>query len=214
MGDAILTRRFVKGEAQLNIVKNGLVFFLNAKTFSGGNTWQDSSGNGNNFTITNSLRDNWSNGLFNLDVGRYLFRNPNPATSSVSTVVFLMKTTDTQALFVNGEINHPTSGNFYLGAYSPSNTFYNSSTLTSTPTFHQDNVQRSNIYNFIRTNNWHMLEFKNAGLSNFPWFKVNDYNSFEFSGTQLAAILVYNRNLTLQESQQNYQAFKTILPLA
>jgi len=61
-----------------------------------------------------------------------------------------MKTTDTQALFVSGSAGLETSGSDYVGAYRSGNKFYNNG-LTTTPTFHQDTVQRSNIYDFIRT---------------------------------------------------------------
>lgn len=210
MGDAIFTRRFSIEEAQLNVVKDGLLLYLdagNSSSYGGsGTTWNDLSGNGFHFTLSNGMRDNWSGGVFTLSEGRNARRNPNPITTSTSTVVMIMKTTDTQALFVSGPGQ-------YLAAYSPSNKMYFSG-LSPVPTFHISTVQRSNVYDFIRTGNWHMIEFKNAGMSSFSQFIINDYGSFNFdTSTQLAAVLVYNRVLTLGESQQNLAAFQTRLPL-
>lgn len=189
-----------------NIVRDGLVLQLdaaNTKSYSGtGTAWNDVSGNDNDFTLDSSGISFNSDGYFTLANGG-ASRNATITTSTECTLVYWMRTTDAQALFwaTNGG-----SGS-YLGAYHSGNKFYNSGRYGS-PTFHTNTTQRSNIYDFIRTNEWMMMEFKNVSMSLAENHHFNQYGSFTFGDNQIAMIKMYNRNLSTAESTQNFNAFR------
>ena len=188
-----------------DIVRDGLVLQLdaaNTKSYSSGTTWSDLSGNGYDFTLDSSGITHNTNGYFTLLNGG-ASRNAPITTGTVCTLVYWMRTTDGQALFwaTNGG-----SGS-YLGAYRSGNKFYNSSTYGS-PTFHTNTTQRSNIYDFVRTNEWMMMEFKNVNMSAASNHHFNQYTGYTFGNNEIAMIKMYNRNLTTAESTQNFNAFR------
>ena len=189
-----------------NIITDGLVLQLdaaNTKSYSSGTTWSDLSGNNFDFTLDSSGITHNSDGYFTLADGG-ASRNATITTSTQCTLVYWMRTTDTQALFwaTNGG-----SGS-YLGAYRIGNKFYNSGTYGS-PTFHTNTTQRSNIYDFIRTNEWMMMEFKSVNMSAATNHHFNQYGSYTFGNGAIAMIMMYERNLTTEESQQNFNSQRT-----
>ena len=119
-------------------------------------------------------------------------------------MVYWLRTADAQALFwaTNGG-----SGD-YLGAYRVGNKFYNSAVYGIT-TFHTNTVQRTNIYDFIRTDEWMMMEFKNVNMGSAGDHHFNQYGSYTFGNGAVGSIMIYNRNLTANESLQNYNALKS-----
>lgn len=187
-----------------SIVRNGLLLLLDAanpKSYPGaGSTWKDISGNGFDMTLDSTGITHSSQGYFDLADGGGVIAQ-NITDLSQCTIVFWLKTTDSQALFWQG----PTTGT-YLGAYSVGNKFYNSG--FGSPTFHKDGVQQSNIYDNIRDGQWHMLEFKNVNLSGIDYNQFNKYGSFTFTSSSLAQIMIYNRTLTTEESLKNFEAAK------
>jgi hypothetical protein len=187
------------------LVYNGLELLLDAsnrKSYPGtGTTWFDLSGKGKNFTLDGSGITWNSDGYFSLADGGATYAGAT-STSTTSTVVFWMRTTDLQALFWEGD-----TGGFYLGAYSAGNKeYYNS---CGSPQFLMDTVDTANIYDFFPNNIWRMIEFKNTDLSTWTVSKFNKYSGFTFGNGAVGSILIYNRNLTAQESTQNYYAFKS-----
>ena len=189
------------------LVTDGLVLALDAanpKSYPGtGTTWKDLSGNGFDFTLDSSGIPHNSSGYFDLEDGGASY-NSSITTSTTCTLVFWLRTTDAQSLFwaTNGG-----SGS-YLGAYRSGNKFYNSATYGS-PTFHTNTVQRTNIYDYIRTNEWMMMEFKDVNMSEATNHHFNQYGSYTFGNGAVGAIYLYNKNLTASESTQNFEAFKT-----
>ena len=190
-----------------NIVTDGLVLALDAanpKSYPGsGTTWYDLSGNNDDFTLDSSGITYNSDGYFSLADGG-ASKNGTITTNSLCTLVFWLKTTDAQALFwaTNGG-----SGS-YLGAYRSGNKFYNSGAYGS-PTFYTNTVQRTNIYDYIRTNVWMMMEFKNVNMSAATNHHFNQYGGYTFGNGAVAIIQMYNRTLSLVESTQNYNSLKT-----
>jgi len=117
-------------------------------------------------------------------------------TNGTGTVALVMKTVDVQGLFF---------GNF-LGAYRSGNKFYNNG--FGSPTFHMDTDQKSNIYDHLRTGNWHYVEFKNiqnSSTSTATW-RFSKYGSYEIQ-CDLRAVIAYDHNLTAEESLQNYNYY-------
>lgn len=187
------------------IVIDGLVLCLDAanqKSYPGsGTTWFDISGNGNNFTIDDSGFTYNSSGYFSMANGG-IFKSGTMNTSSTCTCVFWMKTADVQSLFWGSTV----SNSYYLGAYSITLKFYNN--LCGSPTFFMDTVSKENIYDNIRDNEWHMIEFKSVDFSAWTNYTFNKYSTFTFGDGAISNISIYNKNLTAQESLQNFNALK------
>ncbi len=185
------------------IVTDGLVLCLDAanpKSYPGsGTTWFDISGNGNNFTIDDSGFTYNSSGYFSMANGG-IFKSGTMNTSSTCTCVFWMKTADVQSLFWGSTV----SNSYYLGAYRITLKFYNN--LCGSPTFFMDTVSKENIYDNIRDNEWHMIEFKSVDFSAWTNYTFNKYSTFTFGDGAISNISIYNKNLTAQESLQNFNA--------
>lgn len=189
-----------------NIVTEGLVLALDAasvRSYSGsGTVWKDLSGNDNDFTLDSSGITHNSSGYFTLADGGASCSN-NITDSTDCTFVFWMKTTDAQSLFWQG----PTTST-YLGAYRSGNKeYYNG--FGSGIEFYMDTVDTSNIYDNIRDDEWHMLEFKNVDMSGIDSNNFNQYGSYTFGNGQVGIIKMYNKNLTTAESTQNFNAFRS-----
>jgi hypothetical protein len=188
-----------------SIVTNGLVLCLdaaNTKSYPGsGTTWTDLSGNGNNFTIDGSGFTYNSSGYFSMADGG-ISKTGTMNTSSTCTCVFWMRTADVQSLFWGSTVSNV----YYLGAYRVGNKYYNN--LCGSPTFFMDTVSKANIYDNIRDNQWHMIEFKSVDFSAWTDYTFNKYSTFTFGDGAVAYISIYNRNLTESESKQNFNAMR------
>ena len=174
---------------------------------NGGTTLTDLSGNGNDYVVYNSPS-------FVTDEGKPFFRTDGnddyfkqstnfpsgqPLGAAAGTVFFVMKTVDVQGLFLGVSA--------YLGAYRSGNKFYNSG--YGSPTFHMDTEQKDNIYDHIRDGEWHYVEFKSvvnsSNGSDNDWTLFN-YGSYEIA-CDIRAFGIYRKNLTTEESTQNYDYF-------
>lgn len=188
-----------------SIVRDGLVLHLdaaNVKSYPGsGTVWTDLSGNGNNFSIVGSLPYDAS-GFFTLTNAGYIYRASMPTTNTACTCTFILKTTDQKSLFW-GLYN---STSRYLGAYRIDNKYYNGS--VGTPTYYQDLTQQANIFDFLPDNNWHMIEFKSVNFSGWTSLAFNQYASFIFENGAVSCIQIYDRVLSADESQQNFEALR------
>jgi len=187
------------------IVTDGLVLALNAadkNSYPGsGTTWYDISGNGKHFTLDSSGITWNSAGYFTLANGGASYAG-STSTSTTSTLVFWIRSTDLQSLFWEGN-----NSSYYLGAYRVGNKEYYSN--CGTPQFLINTVDTANIYDNFPTGIWSMLEFKSADLSTWTSSKFNKYFDYTFANGALGSIMIYNRNLTAQESTQNYNAQKS-----
>ena len=162
--------------------------------------WTDLSGNGNDFTIDASGFTHNSSGYFEMTTGG-IIRSSSITSSTDCTCIFFIRTTDTQSVFLQGH-----SGTTYLGAYRDNNKYYNSQ--VGSPTLFMDTSSIANLYDNIRDDQWHMIEFKGANLSSWTSIQFNKYPGYIFDNGDIGQIMIYNRNLTESESQQNYNALK------
>lgn len=190
-----------------DIVTDGLVLSLDAastRSYPGtGLTWSDLSGNNNNFGIDASGLTYNAGGWFDM-AGGGMTHSGTITSSTLCTVVYWIRTTDTSALFLSG----PGESGNYLGAYSAGNKFYNAAPL-GTPVLYMNTVARANIYDFIRTGEWIMVEFKNVNLSSFTNTHFSQYSGFAFGNGDLAIMQIYNRSITQAESDQNFNALRS-----
>ncbi|NTW90434.1 MAG: hypothetical protein HGA35_00575 [Erysipelotrichaceae bacterium] len=128
------------------------------------------------------------------------------ALSGVSnrcTVVICYSTSDTYELWVRGSYNNSN----YLAASYPGQGYYNAN--CGTPEYYVDTVRCYNpISEGYRNGLYHMFEAKNvdfSGWTSYEWFGYS--GGFELVGS-VAAILVYNRVLTADESKRNFAALR------
>lgn len=168
-------------------------------SYSGtGTTWTDLSGNGNHATLTNP---SWNaGGYFNLSTSFQVSKTGILGTDR--TVIYVMQTTDTQALF---DSNGNTGGSEYLAAYRSGNKGYYSG-VTAGAVYRNNSTSTNivnNLYDYIRSSNAYMISFVNADF-NWSGFGFNYYGSFQFDSGKLYAVLIYNRNLDNSEIGQLY----------
>lgn len=188
------------------IVTDGLVLCLDAKdikSYAGlGNDWKDRSGNSFDFTNEAGFSANFnSEGYFGLESPDGTNYNNTITNNATCTLVIWIRTTEVQALFWHGQ-----SGSQYLGAYKSSQKEYYSD--CGSPDFYMDTVEKDNIYDHIRDGEWHMVEFKNVNFVNWTNNRFNNYGTYDFGDGAVGKILIYDRNLTADESAQNYNALK------
>ena len=189
-----------------NIVTDGLVLSLDAasaRSYPGtGLTWSDLSGNNNNFGIDASGLTYNAGGWFDMANGG-MTHSGVITSNTLCTVVYWIRTTDTTSLFLSG----PNENGNYLGAYSSGNKFYNSG--FGTPVLYMNTVATANIYDFIRTGVWIMVEFKNVNMSQMTNTHFNQYTGYTFGNGDLAIMQIYNRSITQAESDQNFNALRS-----
>lgn len=190
-----------------NIVRDGLVLHLDAAKRDSyprsGTVWRDLSGNGNDFTIDASGFIYNINGHFSMSNTGGISRSSVPTTATSCTCVFWIQTTDLQALFFEGQ-----TGSYYLGAYRVGNKYYNLN--VGNPTLWINTVQEANLYDVfaLADNRWRMIEFKSVNFSTWTVLRFNKYSNYTFDSGNVAYISIYDRNLTLAESIQNYNALR------
>lgn len=188
------------------IVTDGLVLYLDAANpqsyLSGSTSWNDISRGGKNFTLDSGIVWNPA-GYFTLVDNVGATYNGSISTSTTSTLVFWIRSTDLQSLFWEGQTT-----DYYVGAYRIGNKEYYSN--SGNPQFFLDTVDTPNIYDYFPDGRWHMVEFKSTNLSTWTSQRFNKYGAgtYTFGNGNIASIMCYNRNLTAQESLQNYNATK------
>lgn len=189
------------------IVTDGLVLCLDAAdtlSYPGsGTTWTDLSGRGNHHTITGS--PTYSSGRFTLDGSTQGFTRATSmnGVSSTNTVVIWYSTTDSMELWVRGN----QSSAFYLSA-SSGNNYYHSN--VGSPTNWVDLKSVINPWTEgYRNGVFHMWEAKNVDFTGWTYYEWFLYlGGWQMAGS-VANIMIYNKNLTSDESAQNFSAFRS-----
>jgi hypothetical protein len=184
------------------IVTDGLVLALdaaNSKSYvNGSTTWNDLSGNNNTLYISPSTQ---FSSLYRgeLQSGFDITGSVTPTTAISGTISFWTRTTDSQGVYFmsqNAAANYVgayNNGPYYSSNAGGSNLYYINTAITSTP---MNNIDDKYFY----------AEIKNINFSNWVGFRVASYgSSFTYNGF-IAAIYVYNRVLSQNESLQNFNA--------
>ena len=171
-------------------VTDSLEGYFDVNNFTSGTTWEDQSGNNRDLSFT-SIGGFNSDGSINFNSNTRI----NTATSVIPvganyTCIFVMSTTDTQALFWHGSFG-------FVGAYSSANKGYHSG--VGTPTLYKGTTQIDNLYDNIRTSTSYYLEFSDCDFDTGDTLMLNNYSSFQIEGGQLWAILFYSKVLSTSE---------------
>jgi hypothetical protein len=205
----------VMGSTEPQPPEDGLIIWLDAgrvASYPGtGTTWFDLKNN-YDFVINGlGVQNVWNAGGYFLlngaTSGAYPvagnMANINPAGAppapwnSTMTVVFRIKTTDVQSIFIGGA-----GLASYLGAYNSGNKFFNQN--AGSPTLFINGVSAANLYDNIRTGVYVTVEFSNAdfsGANAFNSLYINGY-PFDFTftaNTELSHFLLFNKVLTAGE---------------
>jgi hypothetical protein len=191
-----------------SLVTNGLIFSLDAKYpgTSPSTQWQDGSGNGRSFNIDAGMtRTSNNQGSYTLSDEYGISYNAPVTSSTTCTMQFWLKTSDKYALFWSGVTTQ--FPELYLGAYRSDSKEYHYQ--VGNPRFFINTVEQPNIYDYIpNTPTWAMYEFKDVDASTWITNTFNKYTNFNFSSSEIGAILMYNRNLSSAESTQNFNALR------
>jgi hypothetical protein len=195
-----------------NIVKDGLILALDAANLKSyqrtGATWVDLSNRGTNFTLSNetSFSTAYTGEIvvapFNNGI---VISNSSAITTNTtcSLQMWIRINNDTQGILFGG----PNYNNTYYGAYQSNTGFYEG-------VFTQ-NSYRVNTRPFsglvsasLVNNNYFLFEVRNMNLSGRTG-PDNDWSSYTFvpfTNSAIGMILLYDRNLTPNESVQNFNA--------
>lgn len=217
--------------AQATLVTSGLVMRLDADSHtSGSTTWSDLSGNGNNFTLTNSLAfQTDGNGIKHMDFSSAYVATKNPGVSAYSAATFICftmvnsSTSNWRTLLrhINTSVHQVLiqSGGNTLGVYN--NAFYasslNVSTIANLSTKFNMWVFRlaqTSPYLRVSVNNTTVLASMTDANTSFTqaigYIGANGAGASpsQFWG-KIAQVLYYNRTLTDDEITQTFDAFKT-----
>jgi hypothetical protein len=221
------------------IVTNGLVLCLDAasrKSYPGtGNVWRDLSGNGNDGTLTNgptfssanrgNLGFNGNNQYINLKTGLNLSTN-----DGFSMCLFLNQ---------NSSHNNSTWNYFYTSMETGKSLEIGTYGTTNTTFIFKENVTNSSVFSQNIVSSWSYIVFgtyKNTRLPFIHTFNSTGYSLMEgaiafgnfninferlfragitsaggdsYYGARCGNIASYNRNLTIAEIQQNFNATKS-----
>jgi hypothetical protein len=188
------------------IVDNGLVLYLDAanqKSYPGsGTTWNDLSGRENHHTLTGSPI--YGSGRFTLDGSTQGFTKASAinGVSSTNTVVIWYSTSDGAELWVRGN----QSNGVYLSA-SSGNNYYHSN--VGSPTNWVDlNSVTNPVTEGYRNGAFHMWEAKSVDFSSWSYYEWFLYPAPWQMAGNVSCIMVYDRNLTANESRQNFNAIR------
>ena len=165
----------------------------------------DNSGRGNHHFLQGYYVPNSSSPRkFDMTQSHWITRSGAlTGVSSTCTVVLWYATTDTQELWVRGN----DSGGVYLSA-SYGNPYYHSGVGSPTNYVDLNVVTNPETPVDYRDGNYHMWEAKGVDFTSwtkFDWFGYGtDWNMVG----KLSRILVYNKNLSAEESARNYAAMR------
>lgn len=195
---------FLSNQNYPPIVSSDLSLFLDAGFTASypnvGTTWYDLSGNDKNFTLVNgpSWNNTYTKSNFSLDgTDDAINRASSVLTTSTGTVILWLRTTDTQWLWVRGNNNN----GFYLGAVS-GGAWYNNS--CGSPSYFVDTVSSTNpVSEGVLDGRYRMFEAKNVDFSSWTNYEILAYPTYYMNGN-VSKILMYNRNITSDESSQLY----------
>ena len=200
------------------IVTNGLVLYLDAgqsTSYNGGTTWTDLSGRGNNGTLVNGVGYNGSNGgSLSFDgVNDYVnCGNPSISVGKITVSAWVKIST----LNITQHIVDSSSNSWHLAVLGTNRPY-----LWNDSTYHQSSQ-------VLLSNTWYMLTgvqsstsdiYVNGVLSqsisdnrNVTTNNVNigrwQSNGLRLFNGNIAQVSIYNRALTAEEIQQNFNALR------
>lgn len=166
----------------------------------------DNSGRGNHHFLQGYYVPNSSAPRkFDISDGTHWISRSGALTgvSSTCTVVLWYSTTDTQELWARGNQNN----SVYLSA-SYGNDYYHSGVGTPTNYVDLKTVTNPETPVDYRDGNYHMWEAKGVDFSGWTYFDWFGYPSGWGLAGKLSRILVYNKNLSAEESARNYAAMR------
>ena len=188
-----------------DIVQDGLVLMLdvaNPRSYvSGSNTWYDLSGNNKHFSLETGIGYSpLYNGELQFPGGENMVSSSIAVTNDTNcTVQIWTRTIDTTGLYLLSE----PAASYYVGAYSNSGIYYENN--SGAINYKINNVSVSSPAGYL-DNQYFCLQMSNINFSNWTVFRIGNYGGvFSYSGN-IAHIAIYNRNLTEQESLQNFNA--------
>ena len=200
------------------IVTDGLILHLDAgdpRSYPGsGTTWTDLSGSGNNGTLVNGVTYSSSNGgLFDFDGVNDYISIPINLTNTKYTIMGIARYKGTN----NQRVISSNSQNWLMGWWDGKTDKYYAEGWVSSSTggtaetdwicYAATGDQPGDSWQLYR--NGVSIVGPNAGGANGPnGIRLGGWETTEFSACQVSYVLAYNRVLTLQEVQQDFNALR------
>lgn len=207
------------------VITTGLVFYVdagNSSSYSGsGTTWNDLSGNGNNFTLTNGPIFNTGNGgYFTFDGVNDYAQGPTLNVGTSWTVEAWVNTTTTATDAFVGQPStrgiffgtRPSAGNVKLGISGQGNLPWGFRLSTT-------NINTGNwVYCTATYDNTNVRVYVNSTLENTTAstgtftsqaIRIADSGGTEFLIGSISIVRLYNTVLTGTQINQNYNAQKS-----
>jgi len=192
-----------------SIPTSGLVRYYDADVYSSyigsGTSLVDLTGT-SNATISNSpafFSTDPKNFVF-VGSSNHYFTLSSAVTSNETTIIIWARTSAARFLFLSGQTT-----SYYIMATDGGGAWYSQN--AGTPTYYVDTVLSSDpTTSNALDNQYHMFEMRKADFSTWSTNIIGYYassSSFNFTGN-IAAVLIYNRNITSTESSQIYNYFK------
>jgi hypothetical protein len=212
-----------------NIVTDGLVFAIDAgskKSYPGSGTMVYGLSSGNNGTLVNGTTiSTTNNGVFNLDgsndyISTTYGKDINPYNNPLSVSVWVKVTTIKNSMFIStgqGRGNSDSNQRLYISIYNGNWDWGIRGSSWSGGNIAADNnwnfvtivIDNVNARFYLNKNQIYTKSVNSTYILNDSFlFGVHDITSYAFDG-ELSNISIYNRALTLQEIQQNYNALKS-----
>lgn len=195
------------------IVTDGLVLCLDAANPRSyprsGTTWRDVSGRGTDFTISSGGAFSAANG------GEIVFDGTTAGISNTTSItsntactvqIWLRINNDATGILFGG----PNFNNTYYGAYTTGTTFYESISTSNSYLINAESYTGIPA-NTLINNRYFLFETRNMNLSG-RTAPANDWSNYVIAANiigGLSMVLLYNRNLTANESLQNYNAMRS-----
>jgi len=203
-----------------SIVRDGLVLCLDAanqRSYPGsGTTWYDLSGNGNNGTLVNGpTYSSVNGGVIALDGVNDYIDVPSPNLSTQNHTVIGAS----RYVSIGGRVFSGRSNNWLMGHWSSTTRNYYAEGWVSSV---QNGESDTNWRVYAATGNYSgdsWAQYVNGQLDSGPnsngsqgpnGFSIGRFGpgNSEYSNSQVSFLLCYNRVLTAQEIQQNFDAFR------
>lgn len=210
-------------QAKRGMVQDGLVLHLDAgvkESYSGGTTWRDLSGNGNNGTLTNGPIFSKNNGgsiFFDRTNDEVICGNSSSVQITVGTIGAFFKATN-QNTSVHGLIAKQNAWGLFVWGNTLRTYDWGNNITRNTAYTVGDNQWHFAVMTFTETtgspsnNATIYLDGVNIDtttvkhLNHNPTVQIGDANANQQFGGNVAQAFVYNRVLSASEVLQNYNA--------
>jgi hypothetical protein len=199
------------------IVRNGLIMYVDAanpRSYPGvGNTWYDLSGNNNNMTLVNGVGFSTVNGgvLITDGTNDYIELYPFNISTTNHTIIGASRYSGAirGRIFTSGGANWLLGHwNNYVRSYYPNGDVRLAVDAGNTNWYISSAVENYSADLWTLYSNGDLMVTNSNGSQGPNGLSFGAWNAGEYSTAEISFFMVYNRLLSAQEINQNYNALK------